>query len=53
MLEGTLSALDGTVLQTVTAVDASPARLTAAGTVGFGSGTKGSRYDAFRRVTLP
>jgi hypothetical protein len=53
-LVGTLSQLDGTVLATITANDASIKRIATPGSVGFGSSVSvGGRWDDFKRITLP
>lgn len=53
-LVGSLSLLDGTVVATITANDASDKRITTAGSVGFGSSASvNGRWDDFKRVTLP
>jgi hypothetical protein len=52
-LVGTLSQLDGTVLATITANDASGKRIATPGSVGFGSSASiGGRWDDFKRITL-
>ena len=51
---GSISTLDGNVVAAITGNDTSDKRITAAGSVGFGSSnTLGGRFDDFRRVTLP
>lgn len=53
-LVGSLAKLDGTVLATITANDASGKRLATAGSVGFGSSVSvPGRWDDFKRITLP
>lgn len=53
-LVGSISHLDGTVLATITANDASPKRIATAGSVGFGSSVAlNGRWDDFKRITLP
>lgn len=52
-LVGSIAALDGTVLATITANDGSGKRISAAGSVGFGSSAAlNGRWDDFKRVTL-
>jgi hypothetical protein len=52
-LVGSLSQLDGTVVATITANDASTKRLATAGSVGFGSSASvNGRWDDFKRITL-
>jgi hypothetical protein len=53
-LVGSLSQLDGTVVATITANDASAKRLPTPGSVGFGSSASvNGRWDDFKRITLP
>jgi hypothetical protein len=53
-LVGSISQLDGTVLATITANDASAKRISAAGSVGFGSSVSvNGRWDDYKRITLP
>lgn len=52
-LVGSIAALDGTVLATITANDGSNKRISSAGSVGFGSSAAlNGRWDDFKRVTL-
>jgi hypothetical protein len=53
-LVGSLSQLDGTVVATITANDASAKRIATAGSVGFGSSASvNGRWDDYKRITLP
>lgn len=53
-LVGSISQLDGTVLATITANDASLKRIQTAGSVGFGSSVSvNGRWDDYKRITLP
>lgn len=52
-LVGSIAALDGTVLATITADDGSGRRISSAGSVGFGSSAAlNGRWDDFKRVNL-
>ncbi|MDB5213307.1 MAG: hypothetical protein JWO86_1234 [Myxococcaceae bacterium] len=52
-LVGSLSKLDGTVLATITANDASAKKIATAGSVGFGSSVSvPGRWDDYKRITL-